>query len=185
MAMLFDQYLASSGKDGPDALILINATGGDRDQLERDLIEYLEPDAAFAADALRQMKSTVALPQLKAALTSKDLSTRVHVARAIWEVENDERWLVILTDALQNEVKWYSLVDMTALVCGVKHRLVFEALEVLMFHSDFIVRSCAARYYSENSVRKTSDLTIRNNLQRYDADRIRKFINKMRTKVDA
>lgn len=183
LARLFDEYLASSGRDGPDASILLNATGGEREQLERDLIDYLSIDPAFAADAIRFLKSAFALPQLKAALTLADSESRAHIARAIWEVEKDERWLVIIADAFKTETSSSSLMVMMALFYHVKHPLAFASLEALMFHQDFLVRSCAAYYYSENSARKTADSTIRNNLQEHDRDRIRKFINKLRTKV--
>ena len=185
MESLFDKYRQSAGRDGADARILTKAKGPERDQLVRDLVSYLRVDPAFSADALRIMKAVEASASLQATLGDADRETQAHIARALWEFDNDPRWIEIIANPIvDNSLSEYSRTRLMGLLHHVKHTVAFAALESAMLDDEYLVRRSAAVYYSQNSARRTADSTIDNNVREYDEDRIRQFLSKLRAKIN-
>lgn len=185
MGSLFDQYRQSFERDGADASILTNAVGAERDELESDLIAYLDVDAASAADALWMMKSTNAAPHLRVAMEGADAATRAHIARALLFVEDDSSWIEPIAKAINDQtISALARTRLISLLYRVKHPEAFAALESAMLDHDHFVRRSAAFFYSRNSAKRTADSTIQNNVGEYDEARIRRFIEKMRAKID-
>lgn len=186
MKSLFQQYLGSLSRDGGNASILESAAGVEREQLENDLIAYLAVDAALAADALRIMESVEAAPQLREAMDEADAESRAHLARALWAIDGDARWVEPIAKAVTDQaISSVTRTRLISLLYQVKHPDAFIALESAMLDHDHLIRWNAAFIYSENSARKTADSTISNNVGQYDEIRIRRFIKRMRGKVDA
>ena len=185
-ASLYEQFRASYGRDGPDYSILKKADGAEREALIEALIQAVNTNKdGWAALALGTLKAAAAVPALTVALEAAAPSEGAYLARALWDIEGRIEHVVYIAEAIfEPGNDPFDRMSLIGLLTRVREPPAFDALERALYDRDYLVRRCAASIFSHNSARRTADRTIDNNLSNYDEQKIRRFAEKLRSKID-
>jgi HEAT repeat protein len=157
MTTLYERFRASIDRDGFDASIIQNARGDARDQLEDDLIANPE---YYEAYALAMLKSVKAVPKLKQHLPISSDSTKVAIARALWDIEQYAEAPAVIASVLTGDAKstsWSTRIDAAYALRDIHQPQVIAALGQALFDEEYLVRCNAAHALAANRGRRVSD----------------------------
>ena len=184
---IFESFKSSYSREGADYSILENAHGTERERLEDDLInDFLKTKDPWVALALGYITSSKATEILTSTLEKASSDQRPYLARALWYIEKDTKYLDIISYEVKNtELSDLERITIIWLFHKIKENKVFETLESALHDKEFLVRVNAAKLYSSLSYRKTNDKTIFNNIKHLDHEKIDMFIQKLRSKVNS
>lgn len=160
MTTLYERFRASFGRDGPDSSIIRSARGEARDKLEDELIANLD---YYEAYALAMLKSVKAVPNLKQHLPISSGSTKVAIARALWDIERYPESPAIIASVLTGDAKstsWSTRIDAAFALRDIHQPEAITALGKALFDEEYLVRSNAASALAANRGRRVSDKRI-------------------------
>ena len=181
---IFESFKSSYSRDGANYSILDYAQGEERDKLENDLIhDFMKTKDSWVALALGYISSSKATKTLKSTL-EKSSSGRAYIARALWDIEKDDKYLdIISTEVLNTELSDIQRTIIIWLFRNVKEDRVFKTLENALHDDEYLVRFNAAQVYSSLSSRTTKVDTIFNNIKDLNHEKIGLFIQELKSKV--
>lgn len=160
MTTLYERFRASFGRDGPDSSIIRNARSEARDKLEDELIANLD---YYEAYALAMLKSVKAVPTLKQHLPISSGSTKVAIARALWDIERYPESPAVIASVLTGDARstsWSARIDAAFALRDIHQPDAIIALGLALFDEEYLVRSNAARALAANRGRRVSDKRI-------------------------
>jgi HEAT repeat protein len=178
MTTLYERFRASFGRDGPDESIIRSARGEARDKLEDDLIANLD---YYEAYALAMLKSVKAVPKLKQQLPISSGSTKVAIARALWDIEQYPESPAIIASVLTGDAKstsWSIRIDAAWALRDIHQPEAITALANALFDEEHLVRSNAAEALAANRGRRVSE-RLRSAVRDGDKEKIAIFAAKL------
>jgi hypothetical protein len=148
----------NSPRDGLDTTAVSQLAGEERDRAEDMLIRSL-PDsrAVIGLGVLRSRRAEFPLVVLFEAERSNQLAAKhipgrfwstdalVYVAKALWQIRADPRWLAAMTDVLASGSDWTQRQTAAEALCDVNDPAVVRALIAALDDPEPLVRYHAAR----------------------------------------
>ena len=138
---------AYSARDGLDIVALAELQGDDRTQAEAMLLAYL-PDTrgVIGLGELRSRKAEPALAALfEAERAAQNASTIVYLAKALWQIRPDPRWLAAVVEVLASAEFDMQRMNAAVALCVFRHPDAVQPLVKALDDSASLVRHHAAR----------------------------------------
>jgi hypothetical protein len=138
---------AYSARDGLDTLALAELAGEERARAEEMLIDYL-PDtrAVIGLGELRSRKAEHRLIALfEAECAARNTSTIVYLAKALWQIQPDPRWLAAVVEMLASAAFDMQRMNAALALAIFRHPNAVAPLVKALDDSADLVRHHAAR----------------------------------------
>jgi HEAT repeats len=136
----------NSARDGLDLSSLAQLSGDERVRAEDMLIAYL-PDAraVIGLGVLRARRAEGALTRLFEVERNQPSSGLVYLAKALWQIRPDPRWLSAITDVLANGEFWPQRQEAALALFDIRDSAALPALIAALDDDESLVRHHAAR----------------------------------------
>jgi HEAT repeat protein len=136
----------NSARDGLDQSSLAQLSGDERVRAEDMLIAYL-PDAraVIGLGVLRARRAEGALTRLFEAERNQPSSGLVYLAKALWRISPDPRWLSAITDVLASGEFWPQRQEAALALLDIRDPAAVPALIKALDDDESLVRHHAAR----------------------------------------
>lgn len=137
---------AYSARDGLDMEALGALEGDERSRAEQMLLDYL-PDArgVIGLGALRSLRAEAALVRMLEAEPRRGSPTKTYLAKALWQIRPDQRWLEALLDVLASARDRMQRMSAAVALHDVRDTATVRALTTALDDVEGLVRHHAAR----------------------------------------